>query len=339
MYFTKFTEKPFEIFGLEVIDKENDKYYRLPDDEVTKVSSGVHCRAWTCGGGRIRFRTNSKEIAVRVELYENSVDPLIPLPGSAGVDVIYGSGVKCNYLSCVSPGDYETTKFEERFTYPGDESMNVTIDMPRNSSVKMIEIGVDDGASLLPPIPYSYEGKICYYGSSITEGGCVTHPGNAYTSILSRWLDIDHVNYGFSGSARGELAMADLIGKRDFRVIVIDYDHNAPDTEFLRNTHEPFFKRIREWHPETPIVIMSRPSFDSNIEESVEHREVIRQTYLNAGAAGDKNIYFIDGEMVFGELGRECCRVDEVHPSDVGHFKIAEYLYPFMKRLLDKGIK
>ena len=42
------------------------------------------------------------------------------------------------------------------------------------------------------------------YGTSITQGGCASRPGMAYTNILSRRIDAPFINLGFSGSGRGE---------------------------------------------------------------------------------------------------------------------------------------
>ena len=49
------------------------------------------------------------------------------------------------------------------------------------------------------------------YGSSITQGGCASRPGMAYQNIISRHFDCDHINLGFSGSAKGEEANAEAM--------------------------------------------------------------------------------------------------------------------------------
>ena len=36
---------------------------------------------------------------------------------------------------------------------------------------------------------------IVFYGSSITEGGCASRPGNTYQGILSRRLNTEHINW------------------------------------------------------------------------------------------------------------------------------------------------
>ena len=38
-------EKPIEIFGVEVIDEKEKKFWRLPDEETRLVSEGVCARS------------------------------------------------------------------------------------------------------------------------------------------------------------------------------------------------------------------------------------------------------------------------------------------------------
>ena len=127
----------------------------------------------------------------------------------------------------------------------------VTLWLLRNEEIENVEIMVSDTATVEAPTPYKY-GKALYYGSSITEGGCCCSVTN-----VSHWLDLDYYNFGFSGNAKGELEIADYINTLDMRLFVMDYDHNAPTAEYLRDTHEAFFKRIREKHPTLPILILS----------------------------------------------------------------------------------
>ena len=48
--------------------------------------------------------------------------------------------------------------------------------------------------------------------------------------------------------------MADYIKHLEMSAFVYDYDHNAPSAEHLLNTHERFFKRIREKIPRFPLL-------------------------------------------------------------------------------------
>ncbi len=172
------------------------------------------------------------------------------------------------------------------------------------------------------------------YGSSITQGGCASRPGNSNQGQLSRWLDSDYQNLGFSGSARGEPAMAEYIAGLDMSAFVLDYDHNAPDPDHLAKTHEPFFRAVRSKNPGLPVIMVSKPDFDNNPADSAARRDIIRGTYENAVRAGDRQVWFVDGESLFGPEDRWACTVDTVHPNVLGFYRMAKGIYPALREAL-----
>ncbi|AGC69331.1 hypothetical protein Cst_c23710 [Thermoclostridium stercorarium subsp. stercorarium DSM 8532] len=331
----KITDPPIKIYGLNVIDPDNGNFWRLTPDIMEKMPQ-YNIVGKRCIGGRVRFVTDSATITIRMELKTLNVDRAIPLPGSAGADVYFGTGIQSRFAGYVAPTNYnETDKTVETKLVKSSKPETVTINLPRNEQIASMEIGIDDGANIYQAAEYRVNSPIIYYGSSITEGGCAPRPGTAYTSILSRWLDADYFNYGFSGGAKGELVFAEYIAKhKNISVFVYDYDHNAPTPEHLANTHEPFFKVIREAHPDIPIVMMSRPDFDRDPKDSIERRNIIYQTYINAKKSGDNNVYFVDGMQFFGPVGRSECTIDGCHPNALGFMRMAETLYPLMSHLL-----
>ena len=193
---------------------------------------------------------------------------------------------------------------------------------------------MDEGAKLESPTPYKYEKPIVFYGSSITQGGCASRPGTVYSAILSRKYDFDYINLGFSGCARGEKEMAEYIAGLDMSVFVYDYDHNAPSAEYLKQTHEPFFKIIREKHPDIPIICMTMPN-PNPIWEPEKRKEVIKATVDNARARGDKNVYYIDmsGYLEKHDVLNESI-VDAAHPNDLGFYFMSLAVEEVLKNLL-----
>lgn len=221
--------------------------------------------------------------------------------------------------------------FERTFN-KSSELEQITVYFPRNEQIETIEIAAEDGKAVTAPTPYKNKQPVVFYGSSTTEGGCACNSTNAYNAILPRWLDFDFYNLGFSGSARGELAMADYINTIDMGAFVYDYDHNAPNIEYLSNTYKPFFDRIREVHPNLPILIMTRPAevYDNDMKA---RRDIVKATYNAAVAAGDKNVCFIDGET-----DRNLCAIDDCHLNDLGFFRMASVIRPVLKKMLDHVI-
>lgn len=335
MKFFDISESPFRIYGLAVTDRDLRRYWKLPE-EIMEQFPQYEYLGRRSAGGRVRFQTDTKSLCVRMTLAEAKEDIAIPLSGSAGADLYLGKGKEAAYVGYVSPEQHVMSEItvEKTFQLPGHME-TVTINLPRNDHLLSMEIGVEENAVLAQAPEYDIANPIVFYGSSITEGGCADRPGNAYTSIVSRWLDADYRNMGFSGRARGELGFAQYLAQTDdMSLFVLDYDHNAPDPEHLRSTHEPFFKVIRQAHPDLPIVMISRPDTDKFPEDSRKRRDIIEQTCLNAAAAGDKKVWFVDGGTFFGPEGRQECTVDGTHPNALGFMRMAEKLYPLFLEIL-----
>ncbi len=126
-----------------------------------------------------------------------------------------------------------------------------------------MELGFPEGITPEKPAPYRMEKPVLFYGSSITQGGCASRPGNCCSAMVSRLLDCMIWNLGFSGNAKGEAELAEYIANVPLGAMVYDYDHNAPSADHLERTHLPFLRTILEKQPELPVVIVSRPDYIS----------------------------------------------------------------------------
>ncbi len=315
--FFKIDEAPFKIYG---VFKEKGKYRRMPDNIARKVSEGVYLLHTNTAGGRVRFTTDSPYIAIHAKMDGLGKMPHFALTGSIGFDLYVD-----NYYAktFVPPFDIEDG-YESIFEFEKKEEKEITINFPLYSNVNELYIGLQKNALLKEAKPYKNAKPIVYYGSSITQGGCASRPGMAYQSIVSRNFDYDYINLGFSGNAKAEDEMIEYIKNLDMSLFVYDYDHNAPTVEHLAKTHEKMFKVIREKNPLLPVIIMSRPKHFLTEEEKTR-RSIIETTYLNAVAAGDKNVYFIDGEALT-DLCKDSGTVDNCHPTDFGFASMAKAL-------------
>ena len=213
---------------------------------------------------------------------------------------------------------------------------DITVFLPFAEIISDVEIYIEENSEIEEPTPYKYNKPIAFYGSSITEGAHATSPANSYTALISKHLDVDYYNLGFSGSAKGDIEIADYINTLKMSAFVLDYDHNTPNVPHLEKTHKAFFERIREKHPNLPIVMMSSPGFDYG-EDRAARRAVIKKTFEDAVKNGDDNVYYIDGERFFGNKDRHCCTTDTVHPNDLGHYRMAEVIEPVLKKILGKN--
>jgi len=329
--FYNINSAPFKIYGVKF---ENGKYRRMPERIAKSVSVGVYHLHDKTSGGRIRFKTDSQHISIIAKMHNISKASHFSLSGTAGLDLYSKIENKYNYENTfIPPYDIEDG-FESTIDLKSKQLRDITINLPLYAGVSELLIGVDKNSQLLEGDTYKYEKPIVFYGSSITQGGCASRPGNSYQGILSRKFDFDYINLGFSGNAKAEKEISDYISTLDMSFFVYDYDHNAPTVDFLQNTHERMFKEIRAKRPDLPIILMSSPKFDLiNSNKWAQRRNIIEKTYLNALNRGDKNIYFIDGPQLM-KYAENNGTVDNCHPNDLGFMSMAKALEPLFENLL-----
>ena len=346
--FVDVTEGAVELEGLPWFEENGRAFYRLPKT-LTKddVNEGALYLANHTSGVSVRFRTDSPEIMLRAKpafcsefghmaRTASSFDSFRRQPG----------GVYLYNSTLIPAGRVELGKVEKETedlsglvgVSSDREVSDWIINFPLYGGVEKVELGFKADSVLLPPVPRKVKDPVLFYGSSITQGGCASRPGNNYSAMLCREVDAPQINLGFSGCGRGEKAVAEAIASLKLSAFVMDYDHNAPDAEYLEATHEKFFKTIREKQPELPVIMLSKPDFQyvhkRDAANDALRREVIKRTYANAVAAGDKNVYFIDGETLFGTEHRDLCTVDRCHPNDLGFYRMFCGVLPVLKKVL-----
>ena len=318
-----------ERFSLYGIFYENGRYRRMPEAVARTVSEGVYELHANTAGGRLRFKTNSPYVAISVK-YENFfVMSHFAMCGSSGFDMYVNNRF---FRSFLPPIDTKTG-YEGILEIGNTDIKEIMIDFPLYNDVLDLYIGLAENSIIEPSTPYRNEKPVVYYGSSITQGGCASRPGNSYEGFISRALNLDYINLGFSGNARAEDEIADYIASLPMSMFVYDYDFNTPSYEHLVATHEKMFLKIREAHPDISIIILTAPKFDKVGGGMYRRRELIRQTYKNALERGDKNVYFISGEDLLMYCGNDGT-VDSTHPTDFGFNSMARVLIDLMKTII-----
>ena len=341
-YYDVREENPLTLYGL-CMEADSEVFSRMDLDVASEIAgstefskTSVYTHAREAAGGRIRFSTDSPYIKIKAVFpgYVNDYAANMGA-GTTGFDVYVDTEAGSAYYGTISPSVLPTEnaewQLEGKVEFPTEEIRNITIYFPIANEVSEVQVGVETGAVVAEhAIPYESADPIVYYGSSITQGGCVTRPGNTYVNMVGRMLNRDYLNLGVWGSALGQARFAEYIAGLDMSIFVFDYDHNN-NAAGLRNTHENFYKIVREAHPDIPIVLISRPNTAQ--EDWEECRAVIKQTYENAIANGDEHVYFIDGQTFFA--GQTDCLADNVHPNDKGHALMAEKVGALLKEIIE----
>ncbi len=335
---------PFKIYGL-YNPRTEGAFRRLPEQVAKEVSDDVFSLHTHTAGGRVRFSTDSEYVVIKSVVPSVTHFPHMPTTGVAGFDMyVSRNGREVFEKTFIPPYDM-TDGFVSIYHFGNRKMREITINFPLYNPVDSLYIGLSKDALLADGEKYKYETPVVYYGSSITQGGCASHPGNAYTAIISQMLDCDHINLGFSGSAKGEDVMMDYIASLSMSAFVYDYDHNAydyehdrivPDDEYLEKTHERGFLKIREKQPELPVIFVTAPNDDMKNAHCRKNRAVIMKTYLNALARGDENVYFVDGASVFDGMLANSCTVDSLHPTDLGFLRMAQSIGRVVAYALEK---
>lgn len=330
-------DAPFSVYGLE--PNAENRFCRLPLDFLPECSEGVQALAWHLAGACVRFSTDSDGLAVIWKLTDPTNMPHFTASGQSGLMLFEetdgGSRQIKNLIPQMDGGRGCRLHQSAYVPLPGG-MRHYALYLPLYNGLDELLIGLSPQAKLEAGRVPRISKPILFYGSSITQGGCATKVGSCYTSIVARRLDAAQINLGFSGNAKGETNMAEYIASKEMSVFIMDYDHNAPDAAHLEATHEKFFRIIREKQPALPILILTMPDFDRDPEKNDRRRAIIRRTYENALAAGDKNVYYIDGETFFGPADRDLCTVDDCHPNDLGFLRMADAVTPVVKEILEK---
>lgn len=320
--------KSFDLYGV-YYDETDKRFRRLPQDIADSVNVGVAWESKQTSGGRLRFSTDATmlEIYVTYDCFEPHNH--MPLSGSAGFVLLEERADGNYHIASMRPAVNETEGFTASVGLCGGKMRDYILHFPNYGRVNELKIALNEGAKVQDGKKYRDIKPILYYGSSITQGGCASRPDNAYQGHIAKWNNIDFINLGFSGSAKAEDFMVDYLASIDCSLFVCDYDHNAPNAEYLENTHYRLYERYRAVRSEPPILFLTKPDFDYDAD-GLKREKIIRATYQKAKKNGDNNVYFLAGKTFYGKTDRENCAVDRCHPNDLGFYKMAKGIYKKM---------
>ena len=330
-------EEPFSIHGV-MYDGEKGMFLRMPREVAARVSPQVLGLSERTSGGRVRFKTDSPYVAVYCVAPAFDAMPHMPLTGSHGFSV-YSGGVFVGKItpavSVVTSPERETVSFGGVVDLSADGYKEIEIYMPLYGGVCELYVGVSEGACIDKPREYKYKKPIVIYGSSITQGACASRPGNDFAMRLSRMLDADVWNLGFSGNGNAEPAMLEYMASLDVSAYVFDYNYYSDRPERILPKHSEIYEIMRASDLTVPILMMDKPSVIFAGENYAIRSKMIRETYEMAINKGDRFVAMMDAKELFGDEEPDACVVDTDHPNDLGFYRMADSIYPYLKRLLE----
>jgi hypothetical protein len=318
----------FRLEGTLISDslKEN-RYDRLPISYKEIVREPVWNLSKSSAGMSIRFLSNSKSINVKWTILNNLKMNHMAETGIKGVDLYFKNKDNWQYLNTGRP---DGIKNESTLINNMSEKMReFKIFLPLYDGVVNIEVGIDSNSIIKKPLKNRNK-SIIFYGTSITQGGCASRPGMVHTNIISRKLDIDCINFGFSGNGRMEQPIAKLISESNPLFYVIECMPNMINPENVTNKTIPLVNTIRENNPEAPIVfvenfIPTSPILDKKRENDIREMNLALKTeYEKMISEGYNNIFYIKSKNAIGDDNEGT--VDGVHFTDLGFLRYADFL-------------
>ncbi len=306
-------------------------YDRLPARAEKLVRQPVWNLSRNEAGLQVNFKTDAKQIVVRYVVEGSLQMQHFPATGVSGVD-LYSmnndggwnwSGGRYNF------GDTIVYRFDnlELNNARYAKGREFRLYLPLYNKLQWLEIGVPTN-TLFTPLPKRTEKPIVIYGTSITQGGCASRPGMAWTSILSRNIDREIINLGFSGNGRLEKEVMDFVVEVDAKAYVLDCLANLSNsTEFppdeVKKRLVDAVKLIRSKHPEAPVILTAHATITDQLNaarnKSITDINLVLQHAAEAlTSAGFKDIHMLEIKLGMDDT------VDGSHPTDLGMLHYAE---------------
>ena len=304
-------ESPFDRLPAKWKDK-----VREPVWELSKCSAGLS----------IRFHTNSSRVAVKWKLLKDVAMNHMASTGIKGVDLYFREGNRWQYVNTGRPVVMEN----ESILVQNMKSTwrEFKIYLPLYDGVVDLEVGIDSLAGF-KKAKKNPKKPIVFYGTSITQGGCASRTGMAHTNIISRKLDVDCINFGFSGNGRMEEPIIDLMAEVDASIYVIECLQNmTPEQVKIRTV--PLVKQLRKKRPKTPILLVDHTLYNSYflVENSKNFittmNKALKEEHSKIIQMAISEVYYISTKNALGEDAEGT--VDGVHFTDLGYIRFADFL-------------
>ncbi|MFA5646586.1 MAG: SGNH/GDSL hydrolase family protein [Candidatus Ratteibacteria bacterium] len=330
MRWIPFPDKQFKVYGLPWFQETTPSLVRLP----ARMKKLFRESLWLCGqfptGGRIRFATDSTFIGINAETPPHSSHHM-PRTGHSGFDVY----VEKRFAFSAWPDPEGKILFERKIAVE-KKVRPIEIYLPIYNSATLHAIGLDKGASIFLPPPYRIKNPVVFYGTSVTQGGCSSNPGTTWQGFLSRGLDIDFVNLGFSGQGWGDVEIGDILGETPASCIVLDYWGNVVYNPLgTKGSVAPLVGRIRKVHSKIPIILTGPYFFPLdffNNDHDIMRKE-FQQAVRRLRANGDTHLHFFDSRRMIGPE-ETCATVDGAHATSLGFYLMAKAFAPLLKKVL-----
>ncbi len=312
------------------------QFQRFPQKYKSHVRKEVWDLSENSAGVSVSFSSNTSRLLIKWTLKNRFKMHHMNDVGVNGVDLYQKKNEEWHFISAGIPTDLKN----ETYLFKGLQKhlKHYRIHFPLYNTLTSLELGFDVNSDI--KIINEKSPPLIFYGTSITQGGCASRPGLAYTNIISRKLNRTCINFGFSGNGHLELSIADILSKIDSAIFIIDCMWNINKKIVLKNTR-PFINAIRSKKNNLNCPIIFHEQYLSNLDHPdkkfvksvVEKNMLLKKQIDNEKYKGSKNLHLVAQE---GCINKDTeATVDGTHLNDLGFERFSHHL---IIKLRDVGL-
>jgi hypothetical protein len=217
------------------------------------------------------------------------------------------------------------------FALPGRRAA-IELWLPQYGETRLASVRLRDASGVAPPMGPVPRRWLCY-GSSITQCRQAPGPTETWPALVARARGWDLRCLGFGGQCHLDPVVADTIRDRSADLISLClginvYGAGTYNARTWRGRVADFLARVRDGHPETPIVVLSPIACPER--EATTNRVGVTLADLRDGvhqvvgdlSLDDGNLHLVDGLSILG-LAEADLLPDGLHPGPRGYRMMA----------------
>ena len=341
---------------------EEPRYGRLPARAEPFLNNGSQTRytynlSWCPSGVLTRFTTNATFIEIRVHRHSltgmlslaGRQDDIMSYNGRFGIDVYAEdehNGGKWRWFQTSAAGSQladETMQLRNLQPLADGRPRKFTVYFPTHIPVDSLTVGVGAGSSLAAYRPHAGQAPVAIWASSIGQGGVVQNAGMTWISNVGRLLDREVLNFGFSGNCEMQAEVAKYLVELKPSVFVMDCLPNM-DASSVSVNAPSVLKQLRAGlGPRVPILVLEGHTYGNgwilpSVKSSQAAKRAAQRGAFEQQAKTDKNIFYAGGDGKLASFSpqqmTEATGGVGVHPTNIAHLRIAEYVAAQIKPLL-----
>lgn len=314
-------------------------YDRLPAAAEAKVRPPVWRLSRHSAGMALRFTSSARELHVRYRLTSPQLAMYhMPATGVSGVDLYArdDSGT-LRWVAVSRPTAQDVhQKLAADLAEAPEGGREFVLYLPLYNGIEKLELGVPDTASL-QPLPRRRSKPVVVYGTSIAQGACASRPGMAWPAILSRMLDREVINLGFSGNGRMEAEVGTPLATIDAAAFVVDCLPNMTP-EQVQQRAERLVTQLRKARPASDVLLVEDRTFanawlrPSSQRAHGRRRQALRNAFAALRGRDEGRIHLLAGADLLGTDGEGT--TDGSHPNDLGMMRQARHVAAALRKIL-----